>query len=78
MTTCTLLNQDNHILLAQHPKNKSLTSLYKFPNNKMKHNKTPKETLIRKLNKELNIKTKITYLAPLTFTSHTYKTFHLL
>lgn len=39
---------------------------------------TPEETLIRELEEELGIQTKVACLAPLTFASHTYETFHLL
>jgi len=33
---------------------------------------------VRELNEELGITTKVACLAPLTFASHTYETFHLL
>ena len=39
---------------------------------------TPEETLIRELSEELGIDTKTACLAPLTFASHAYETFHLL
>jgi 8-oxo-dGTP diphosphatase len=39
---------------------------------------TPEETLIRELDEELGIQTKVACLSPLTFASHSYETFHLL
>ena len=39
---------------------------------------TPEETLIRELDEELGVTTKVACLAPLTFASHTYDDFHLL
>ena len=39
---------------------------------------TPEETLIRELDEELGVRTKVACLAPLTFASHSYDDFHLL
>lgn len=78
VAACALVDTDNRILLAQRPEGKSLAGLWEFPGGKVEAGETPEETLVRELEEELGIKTKVACLAPLTFASHTYETFHLL
>ncbi len=78
VAACALVDIDNRILLAQRPEGKSLAGLWEFPGGKVEAGETPEETLVRELEEELGIKTKVACLAPLTFASHTYETFHLL
>ncbi|MGV1772610.1 8-oxo-dGTP diphosphatase MutT [Agrobacterium vitis] len=78
VAACALLDSDGRILLAQRPEGKSLAGLWEFPGGKVEPGETPEETLVRELEEELGIATKIPCLAPLTFASHTYETFHLL
>ncbi|MHA7971513.1 8-oxo-dGTP diphosphatase MutT [Rhizobium sp. CAU 1783] len=78
VAACALVDTDNRILLAQRPEGKSLAGLWEFPGGKVEPGETPEETLIRELEEELGIATKVPCLAPLTFASHTYETFHLL
>jgi len=78
VAACALLDADGRILLAQRPEGKSLAGLWEFPGGKVEPGETPEETLIRELDEELGIQTKEACLAPLTFASHTYETFHLL
>ncbi|WHA42846.1 8-oxo-dGTP diphosphatase MutT [Agrobacterium larrymoorei] len=78
VAACALVDQDGRILLAQRPEGKSLAGLWEFPGGKVEQGETPEETLVRELEEELGIQTKVPCLAPLTFASHTYETFHLL
>lgn len=78
VAACALIDTDNRILLAQRPEGKSLAGLWEFPGGKVEKGETPEETLIRELEEELGVVTKVPCLAPLTFASHTYETFHLL
>jgi 8-oxo-dGTP diphosphatase len=73
-----LVDQDNRILLAQRPAGKQLAGLWEFPGGKVEPGERPEETLIRELREELGITVKEPCLAPLTFASHPYETFHLL
>ena len=73
-----LIDQDNRILLAQRPEGKQLAGLWEFPGGKVEPGERPEETLIRELQEELGITVKEPCLAPLTFASHAYETFHLL
>lgn len=78
VAACALVDADGRILLAQRPEGKTLAGLWEFPGGKVEPGETPEETLVRELEEELGIATKIPCLAPLTFASHTYETFHLL
>lgn len=78
VAACALVDADGRVLLAQRPEGKQLAGLWEFPGGKVEQGETPEQTLIRELDEELGIATKAACLAPLTFASHTYETFHLL
>ena len=73
-----LIDSDNRILLAQRPPGKQLAGLWEFPGGKLEAGEGPEESLIRELREELGITVKEACLAPLTFASHAYESFHLL
>ncbi|OLP62154.1 NTP pyrophosphohydrolase [Xaviernesmea oryzae] len=78
VSACALVDADRRILLAQRPQGKSMAGLWEFPGGKVEAGETPEETLVRELDEELGIRTKVACLAPLTFASHAYPEFHLL
>jgi 8-oxo-dGTP diphosphatase len=78
VAACALIDTDGRVLLAQRPEGKSLAGLWEFPGGKVEAGETPEETLIRELEEELGVVTKVACLAPLTFASHSYEQFHLL
>ncbi|WP_455482230.1 8-oxo-dGTP diphosphatase MutT [Bartonella sp. B35(2025)] len=78
VVACALLDQDNHVLLTERPKGKSLAGLWEFPGGKIEQGETPEASLIRELEEELGIHVQPNNLLPLTFASHSYETFHLL
>jgi 8-oxo-dGTP diphosphatase len=78
VAACALVDADNRVLLAQRPQGKSLAGLWEFPGGKIEPGETPEECLVRELDEELGLRTKPACLAPLTFASHSYETFHLL
>ncbi|WP_442583674.1 (deoxy)nucleoside triphosphate pyrophosphohydrolase [Mesorhizobium sp. ASY16-5R] len=78
VSACALVDADGRVLLSQRPEGKSLAGLWEFPGGKVEPGETPEETLIRELQEEIGVATQTACLAPLTFASHTYETFHLL
>ncbi|MCB1384269.1 MAG: (deoxy)nucleoside triphosphate pyrophosphohydrolase, partial [Notoacmeibacter sp.] len=75
---CALVDADGRVLLAQRPEGKALAGLWEFPGGKVEPSESPEETVVRELQEELGITTRIPCLAPLTFASHSYDEFHLL
>ncbi|GGG31997.1 8-oxo-dGTP diphosphatase MutT [Chelatococcus composti] len=78
VAACALLDVDGRVLIAQRPEGKQLAGLWEFPGGKVEPGERPEETLIRELHEELGITVAEPCLAPLTFASHAYETFHLL
>lgn len=73
-----LIDPDGRVLLAQRPPGKQMAGLWEFPGGKVHEGETPEQALVRELREELGIDTAESCLAPLTFASHRYETFHLL
>ena len=78
VSAVALVDADGRVLLAQRPEGKSMAGLWEFPGGKVEPGETPEAALIRELQEELGIDTWASCLAPLTFASHAYDTFHLL
>jgi 8-oxo-dGTP diphosphatase len=78
VVACALVDVDKRILLAQRPEGKTLAGLWEFPGGKVAQGERPEQALIRELHEELGIDVSEPCLAPLTFASHAYETFHLL
>ncbi|MGN6410718.1 MAG: 8-oxo-dGTP diphosphatase MutT [Nitrobacter sp.] len=78
VVACALIDADNRVLIAQRPEGKQLAGLWEFPGGKFEAGERPEEALIRELREELGIVTQEACLAPLTFASHAYESFHLL
>ncbi len=73
-----LIDADGRVLLSRRPKDKHLGGLWEFPGGKVEPGERPEAALIRELKEELAIDVAQSCLAPLTFASHAYETFHLL
>ena len=78
VAAAALIDPDGRVLLAQRPAGKIMAGLWEFPGGKVEPGETPEQALIRELYEELGIDTWQSCLAPLTFASHTYSSFHLL
>ena len=73
-----LVDPDGRVLLAQRPEGKPMAGLWEFPGGKIHAGESPEAALIRELKEELDIDVTEACLAPFTFASHRYETFHLL
>ena len=78
VAACALVDVDGRVLLAKRPPGRSLAGLWEFPGGKVEKGETPEVALVRELEEELGITVQTKCLAPLTFASHGYETFHLL
>ncbi len=78
VVAAALVDADNRVLIAERPAGKSLAGLWEFPGGKLAPGETPEEALVRELKEELDIDVCLDCLAPFTFASHTYETFHLM
>ena len=78
VVACALIDVDSRVLIAQRPEGKAMAGLWEFPGGKIEPGERPEATLIRELHEELGVTVKDACLAPLTFASYAYETFHLL
>ena len=73
-----LIDTDGRVLLAERPAGKHLAGSWEFPGGMVHEGESPEAALIRELDEELGISVHESCLAPFTFASHSYETFHLL
>ena len=73
-----LVQPDGRYLLAQRPAGKPYEGYWEFPGGKVDPGETLEIALIRELKEELGITVEKACLAPFTFASHAYESFHLL
>ncbi len=78
VAAAALIDVDNRVLIAERPPGKSMAGLWEFPGGKVAPGETPEQALLRELQEELSIEVCETCLAPFTFASHSYESFHLL
>src|ERR1700753_1586742 len=78
VVACALVDADKRVLIAQRPEGKALAGLWEFPGGQIEAGERPAQTLIPELQEEIGIPVSEACLAPLTFASHAYETFHLL
>ena len=78
VSAVALVDADGRVLLAQRPAGKPMAGLWEFPGGKIETGERPEQTLIRELHEEIGITVAEACLAPLTFASHAYESFHLL
>ena len=78
VVAAALVDADGRVLIAQRPPGKALAGLWEFPGGKLAPGERPEAGLIRELAEELGITVRDACLAPLSFASHAYPTFHLL
>jgi 8-oxo-dGTP diphosphatase len=78
VVAAALVDVDGRVLICKRPQGKPLEGLWEFPGGKVEEGETPEASLIRELNEELGIEVTQACLAPFTFTSHGYDSFHLL
>jgi len=78
VAACALIDADGRVLISRRPEGKPMAGLWEFPGGKVEPDERPEAALVRELKEELAIDVSEACLAPLTFASHSYDTFHLL
>ena len=78
VSAVALVDADGRVLVAKRPTGKPLAGLWEFPGGKVHDDETPEAALVRELKEELGIDISQSCLAPLTFASHAYESFHLM
>ena len=73
-----VVENDGLYLITQRRESAVLANLWEFPGGKVEQGETPEAALIRELEEELGVSTKTACLAPLSFASYSYESFHLL
>lgn len=77
VSAIALYDRDGRVLLAQRPQGKAMAGMWEFPGGKVEAGETPEAALFREVKEELGLDLCETCIAPITFVSHRYDTFHL-
>lgn len=78
VSAAALIDMDGRVLIASRPESREMSGFWEFPGGKVEKNETPELAIIRELDEELGINVAESCLAPFTFASHAYQSFHLL
>src|ERR1700749_2390742 len=78
VVACALVDADKRVLIAQRPEGKTMAGLWEFPGGKIEAGERPEQPLITDQHEETGITVSEACLAPFTFASHAYESFHLL
>src|SRR5262245_8808614 len=78
VAAAALTDKDRRVLITERPAGKPMAGQWEFPGGKVQPGETPEQALVRELAEELGIEVCLECLAPFTFASHAYDTFHLL
>ena len=78
VAAAALVDRDNRVLISRRLPGKHLAGLWEFPGGKVDAGELPEAALVRELKEELGIEVCETCIAPFTFASHSYESFHLL
>ncbi len=77
VSAVALFDADGRVLLTQRPEGKAMAGMWEFPGGKLEAGEAPEDTIRREIKEELAIDLCESCIAPLTFVSHAYDTFHL-
>jgi len=77
VSTCAIIDSNNKILITSRENRNDFSNCWEFPGGKIEDNETPEECLIRELKEEINIDISNKCIAPIGFSSHEYKNFHI-
>ena len=78
IVVAAVIERQDRFLVTRRQDGVHLAGFWEFPGGKVAPGERPEQALIRELHEELGIDVSEPCLAPLTFASHAYETFHLL
>ncbi len=78
VVVAAVIEENGRFLVTGRQAGVHLAGLWEFPGGKVEAGERPEDTLMRELHEELGIVVREECLAPLSFASHAYESFHLL